>query len=177
MIKRLAVLLLLPLTLGLVGCGSSEKIGQYDVTVSLAEDMRSEQTGRFPSLEVDIVGIGPTQDARWRKHPVSQYFSGSDDLRQGSVDDRTTLRFTNDNPAPKTLERTDPIWDRWSEQGATQMFVLVNLPRIVSDLEGEADPRRLILPLDRARWGSKQIQIEIRPGEVICLTPVRPPAE
>lgn len=158
---------------GLVGCASSERTGRYEIVVALAPSMADRETGRVPSVEVDIVGVGPTQEARWREYRMSQYFGGGDALRQSAS--KLTLPFTTDNPGAKTVDRDDPIWGQWESAGATRLFVLVNLPGFGEgdDLAGEADGRRLILPLERSRWSGRRIEIEVRPRELVCLTPLR----
>jgi len=159
--------------LAMVGCSSSDKTGRYDIVVALSPSMTNPETGRVPSVEVDVVGVGPTQEARWREYRMSQYFGGGDALRQSAT--KVTLPFTTDNPGAKTVERDNPVWDQWAQGGATRLFVLVNLPGFgeSDDLAGEADGRRLILPLERARWSGRRIEIEIRPREIVCLTPLR----
>ena len=47
------------------------------------------------------------------------------------------------------------------------------------DKPGDADPRRLILPLDSGQWdwsywGMSEIRIEVSLGKVTCLTPHKP---
>lgn len=157
----------------LVGCASSDRTGRYEIVVALGAGMADPESGRVPSVEVDVVGVGPTQEARWREYRMSQYFGGGDTLRQSAP--KATLPFTTDNPGAKTVERDDPVWDQWEQAGATRLFVLVNLPGFgeSDDLSGEADGRRLILPLERARWAGRRIEIEVRPRELVCLTPLR----
>ena len=66
---------------------------------------------------------------------------------------------------PQVLASSDPIWDEWG--GAKMLFVLSSYPPS-SDLPGDADPRRLILPLKWRSWLFKPIPIRITPTGIVC---------
>ncbi len=151
------------------GCGMFGGGPKYDVMVSLDEAWTSG--GRAPTLEVDLVGANPSQAGQLRSASVSQYFSAGDPFR--AAQDKATLTFTSQDPSPKTLSKSDPIWAKWNAAGATDLFVLVNLPGI-PDQPGDADPRRLILPLDPARWTGRELDIAIRRSGPVVLTPQKP---
>ncbi len=152
------------------GCGGFGGGPKYDITVSLDEAWTSG--GRTPTLEVDLVGANASQAGPLRSASVGQYFSAGDPFR--AAQDKATLTFTSQDASPKVLSKSDPIWSKWNAAGATDLFVLVNLPGVAQDQPGDADPRRLILPLDPARWTGRELSIAIRRSGPVVLTPQKP---
>lgn len=172
MSRLLGVAVMLALVLNSVGCGSSSAAGRYNVEVALGPGMVDPETGAVSSLEVDLVGVNATESARWTSYPLSQYFSGADQLRNDAS--KVTVTFTTDDAGTKIVERDAEIWDDWRGRNADQLFVLVNLLGVPQDLPGDQDPRRLILPLNKDRWSGNTLEIEIRPSRVVCQTPLKP---
>ena len=168
---RLLTALLGVALMSLVGCGGGNSMKKFDVEVVLGPSMVDEATGTIPSIEVDFVGVNESENARWRGYSLSEYFSGSDDLRAGAS--RTTLSFTSASADPKTLERNDPIWDDWDERQATYLYVLANLPGVM-DAAGDQDIRRMILPLAAKRWDTSKIKIEIQRSGLIVRPGPKP---
>lgn len=148
--------------------GCTAGMGRYHVTVQPSEGLR-DASGTMPSIEVDLVGVNESEAARWRSYPVSDYFSGRDQFRADA--DRHTLAFTHANPGPQTLPRTHPIWQKWKDKQAMELFILVNLP---GTGDRQEDPRRLVLPLSRDRWKVDEIVIEVQRSGVVCRTPMQP---
>jgi hypothetical protein len=151
----------------LAGCTSGP--GKYNVAVRPAESLR-DSAGRIPSFEVDLVGVNPTEAPRLKSYPVSDYFSGADPVRSDAT--RKTMAFTSARPEPQVLRADDPIWNTWRERGATELIVLANIPG-VSGAQGE-DRRRLVLPLNRDRWKSTDIEVEVQRSGVVLTTPMNP---
>lgn len=145
----------------LTGCGSS--MGRYNVTVTPAESLA--RGGSIPSFEVDLVGVAPAELEKWQKKPTGEYFSGRDQLRDDAAKDRKMLSFTSADPAPKKLSKNDPIWQVWSGKGATELFVLVNLPEA---------KEKLVLPLDRSRWPDENIELEVQRSGLVPRTQMKP---
>lgn len=171
------------LVLGLVTgcCGPAPKA--WNVTVSLDEESWAAAGGGvIPSLEVDLVGINPTEKPNWEGYPVSKYFSPGNALRRDA--DRVTKTFTNEDRQAKTLTKKDPTWNtQWLSKkgkgkGAEWLVVLVNLPSTGAEGGGK-DPRMLILPLACNQWkkGEKSLDIKVKSSMVICTTPLRPKKE
>lgn len=163
-----AVLGLVGVVLG--GCGGGASMGKYNVTVSVDQAWRD--TGRIDSIEVDVVGVNQAQMARWSSYPVSSYFSSGDQLRADA--NKAVMRFWTEDSAPKTLSRSDDKWDQWLGDGATHLFVVADLLGVRDDLPGDADPRRLILPLSKDRWKGRSIEIEIQRSGLVLKTPMKP---
>lgn len=152
------------------GCGGSARMGKYNVTVSVDQAWRS--TGRIDSIEVDVVGINPALAARWSGKAVSEYFAASgDQLRKDATNH--IMRFSTEDSGAKTLSRTDDKWDEWLGDGATQLFVIADILGH-DDQPGDADARRLILPLGTDRWKGRSIEIEIQRSGLVLKTPMKP---
>lgn len=148
--------------------GCSGGPGKYNVTVTPAAGMR--EGGRFPSFEVDVVGVNQTDADRLKSYSVNDYFSGGDPVRKDS--DAKTMSFTAAKSEAQTLSMTDPVWDKWLSHGATQLVIMANIPGVSGD-KGE-DRRRLILPLLSKRWEGHSIEIEVQRSGVVCRTPMKP---
>jgi len=60
--------------------------------------------------------------------------------------------------------------------GAQHLVIVADLPGVVTDQVGNADPRRLILPLDRAAWdsGVNTINILVQESGLKLQTPRKP---
>ena len=64
------------------------------------------------------------------------------------------VKFSGDPPAWR-LERTDPIWTQWLNQGASYLMIITSLPGN-NFAEGAFDRRRLIVPLDKNAWDANK---------------------
>lgn len=153
------------------GCSQTPRMGTYNVTVTSSEQLRDPASGKMISVEVDIVGVSETERAQWSDKPLSEYFTPGDSLRQYA--DKHTMGFTNETPQPRTLSAGDPIWGKWSSSSAHDLFILANLPGM-ADQPGDRDGRRLILPLDKARWNDKVIKVEIMPSGLKLRSEMKP---
>jgi hypothetical protein len=88
---------------------------------------------------------------------------------------RFEMPFGPGNTAAKTLSKKDKMWDAWKARGAMHLFVLADVPGAQGDKPGSEDGRRLILPLDTARWSkTSTIQILVQRTRVSCTTPPDP---
>jgi hypothetical protein len=143
------------------GCGcplnAKEPIA-YNVTVSLDEGLRKDLASR--KVEVHLIGINEKQNERWANYSMTKYWQPGDTL-SGSVPTKKMI-FDPANSAPQTLKANDPIWDTWLKAGANRLYVLTLLPGMVSDADGDKDPRRQIEPLACYRWTKRDHNIEIR---------------
>ena len=122
------------------------------------------------SIEVDIVGISPSEDTYWRRSvKPSKYWTPGDPTRKQVQARAKTTRF--DNGDTFLLKLDDPVWKQWLGYGSTELLIMANLPGRFSD--DEADPRRLLLPLGSKVWQTKDhtIRIEILDGQIRVLTP------
>lgn len=123
-----------------------------EVLVVLDPALR-DAAGRWPTLEVDLVGGAAADAARWQAVPVEAYFEPGSQARSGAP--RVTLWFDGDHPAG-TLSEQDPIWELWTRQGADTLVVFANLlagerGSQAPGAPGPADGRRLLVPLAKDR--------------------------
>ncbi len=155
-----------------VGCSNGNAAGRYDITLQLGSSVGGADGTSIPSLEADLVGVSDFDMERWSNHSMTEYFRGQDTLRAEAP--RHTVQFSSESPDPKTLDAKDPIWETWKQRSATHVFVLINLPGVRDDRAGDQDARRLILPLAKNRWSSREILIEVQRSGLVPLTRVRP---
>ena len=69
------------------GCTSGP--AKYNVTVTPAAGLGE---GRFPSFEVDVVGVNQTEADQLKAYPLNAYFSGNDAVRKDM--EGKTMSFT-----------------------------------------------------------------------------------
>lgn len=130
------------------------------------------------SVQVDIVGVSEADYQAWHNYSMTQYWRFDDAWRRDA--EKYVMRFGQDTPAKQTLPVDDPMWDTWLKRGATRLLILGDLPEVLEDRPGAADPRRLVLPLNSGAWAKPRpgdktpIEIRIESGVLRCLTPFDP---
>ncbi|MBT3376052.1 MAG: hypothetical protein HN742_21750 [Lentisphaerae bacterium] len=157
--------LALALLVAIVGSGCA-KMGRFDVTVSVDEQLRNG------SVQVDLVGVNEPGIESWRTHSMNEYWGLSSNMRNSA--DKVEMKFSPKTEAEQTITRKGAMWDRWSSTGAMHLLILGDLPGVAGDKPGNADPRRLILPLAKKRWRGKSIEVQVERGGIRCLTPMKP---
>jgi len=136
------------------GCTSAPQAKNFNIKVTLDPALVGS------SLQVDLIGANPISDLpKFESYSVSEYWKPGDTLRHDAT--KAVLAFGQGRPTTQTLSSTDPVWKKWLQTGALHLVVLVDLPGIPADRAGNADPRRLILPLDGAQWNRKTDTLEI----------------
>jgi hypothetical protein len=123
------------------------------------------------SLQIDLIGVNASDLPKWRSLSVSEYWQPGDPKRRDA--EKAVLDFRQGKKLVQVFPAIDPLWNRWFATGAEHLVVLVNLTGLVTDREGDADPRRLILPLEKRAWNSAATTIELRVQEssIRLLTP------
>jgi hypothetical protein len=158
---------LLATALLLAACNSAPKPAAQ--TITLALDKSLENT----SLQVDIIGANATSDLpKWESYSITEYWQPGNTTRRDT--DRYTVDFGRGKPASQMISAIDAKWARWLQTGATYVVVIADLPGVASDQQGNADPRRLILPLDAKQWKKDRkdpIEIQIKESGLHLLTP------
>lgn len=155
-----------------LGCNHTPTMGKYTYRVTLDSALRDKNTNMMPSIEVDFVGVNESEIARWQSQDIDDYFTPGNLRRENA--DRYTMPFTNDQSSARTLSAGSDIWKSWA--GAKNMFIFASIPLRNSNYD--VDPRRLVLPLDRARWGrGMTIELLIKPDEIVLQTAMRPVKE
>lgn len=124
------------------------------------------------SLQVDVIGANAVADLpKWDAYSITEYWQPGNVTRRDA--DKISLVFGRGKPNAQSVSSTDPKWNAWIKRGALYVVVIVDLPGISGDKQGNADPRRLILPLDKAQWasGTKAIDVLIQESGIRLLTP------
>ncbi|HRE08336.1 MAG TPA: hypothetical protein PKX00_22145 [Opitutaceae bacterium] len=157
------------LALGLGGCATPPKPSAYTIEVTLDPALAGT------SLQVDVVGANELSDLpKWQTYSVTEYWQPGNAFRRDAR--KATLAFGRGRPDTQSLAVDDPKWAEWLRTGALHLVLIADLPGPVSDQTGNADPRRLILPLDRAAWDRKlqKLQIVVQESGLRLMTPRRP---
>lgn len=151
--------------IGLAGCASVPKPIPYNI------EIKTDAALAGASLQVDLVGVNELSDLpKWQTYSVTSYWQPGNAFRRDAV--KTTLEFGRGKPDTQTLSSTDPRWQEWIRAGALHLVIVADLPGVVSDQAGNADPRRLIIPLDRAAWNKvTTIQVQVQESGLRLLTP------
>jgi hypothetical protein len=152
----------------LAGCSSAPEPHNYDLRIELDPSLAGS------SIQMDLIGANAVSDLpKWQSYSVTEYWQPGNVMRHDA--DKAVVQFGQGKPNVQVFASTDPAWNRWLTTGALYLVVLVDLPGISSDREGNADPRRLILPLDRAEWpgGVNTIALKVQESGIRLLTPKR----
>lgn len=152
----------------LASCASAPKPRAFTVQVDLDPALSGS------SLQVDLIGANPVSDLpKFESYSVSEYWKPGDPLRRDAS--KVTLAFGQGRAMTQSLDSKNAAWQRWLQTGAQHLVVLVDLPGVPADKAGNADPRRLILPLDGARWGKTDtLHILIQESGARLLTAQKP---
>ena len=138
------------------------------------------QVNLDPSLKgkcdvVDLVGVNPASIARWEEYSMSSYWKEGDPLRRDSKSDRVAFSFAGTQPLTQTLSIDNAQWAAWAKKGVTHILVLAELPGRHDDKRGNADDRRLTLPLDECLWakGTTTLNVLVQQSGIQVTTPPR----
>lgn len=149
------------------GCASAPKPVAHSVKITV--DKSLENT----SLQIDLIGANATADIpKWESYSVTEYWQPGNSTRTNA--DRLTLDFGRGKETAQTVPATDAKWTRWIEQGASYVVIIADLPGVAADKGGNADPRRLILPLDAKQWKKDKkdpLEILVQESGLRLLTP------
>ena len=112
----------------------------------------------------------PSEQPYWEGYNLDKYWSDGDRRRAGANKLSQTLMYNK----PWRVELSNQKWQEWFNHGATHLLIIANLPGSFDS--GPADPRRLIIPLDKHAWKSNNNTIEIQVQDTILtiLTPQKP---
>ncbi len=160
-------LALLALLLG--GCASTPAPRAYGIKVSLDGSLIGT------SVQVDLVGVNELADLpKWQSYSVTDYWQPNNPFRRDAR--KYTMQFSRDKPNTKILLPIDSHWAEWLQTGASQLVIVADLPGALTDQMGNADPRRLIIPLDKAAWARdvETIEILVQESGLRLMTPHKP---
>jgi hypothetical protein len=153
----------------LAGCESKPKPKAFSVKVTLDQALAGS------SLQVDLIGANELSDLpKYQSYSVSEYWKPGNTMRRNA--DKVVFEFGQGKPMVQTFTAADPAWKRWMGSGAMYLVVMVDLPQLADDMAGNADARRLILPLDTKKWPKDVATIELLVQEsgVRLLTAMKP---
>lgn len=120
----------------------------FDVSVKLDPSVQNPD-GTYPPVEVHLVGVSPSEYQRWHDMSMSEYWG-----KPQTTDEILVMKLGSARGTAGFISRQDPMWKRWEQRGAIprgHLFILSSYPAS-KDLPGEADLRRLILPMDSQKW-------------------------
>jgi hypothetical protein len=147
------------------GCSTLPRPRAYNIEIELDPALA---TG---SNQVDLIGANSADLPKWSSYSMTDYWRADDAKRRDA--DKVVMRFGQGNRSVQTLLTIDPSWTRWEATGAQYLVVLLQLSGVTTDRDGNADPRRLILPLDRREWarGVTTIELRVQESGIRLMTP------
>jgi hypothetical protein len=157
------------LGLFLAGCESKPTPKVFSVKVTLDKALEGS------SLQVDLIGANELSDLpKLQNYSVSEYWKPGNAMRRNA--DKVVFEFGQGKPIMQVFAATDPAWTRWKNAGAMYIVVMVDLPQLADDMAGNADPRRLIVPLDTRKWpkDASTVELLVQESGVRLLTAMNP---
>jgi len=160
---------LIAIAAALQGCASKPEMAERNVNVSLDESLV-----RATAVEVNLIGANDSDFARVGTQSVDTYWR---DVSAGRAPgDRFVMRLSGTSRS-QTLSKTDPIWQTWRAKGAMQLVAIAFIPGLSGQGEGQRDPRRIILPLDKNRWKDVNQELKIIASQSGLTSPTQPEPE
>jgi len=150
------------------GCSSHPEMAERNVIVSLDDTL-----ARATAVEVNLIGVNDTEFPRYANRPVDDYWR--DVASDKAPRERAIMKLSGSNRS-QTLSRTDPLWQKWKANGAMRLVAIAFIPGLSGSGEGERDPRRIILPLDKNRW-KELVDIRIMASQSGLTCPTQPEPE
>ena len=176
--RTLVGLGLAALAASLAGCGG---MGRFDLDVTLNGQAFQTTLGTIPSVELNFIGVNDSEMPVWTNYSINKYWMPDNPQRITAVSQAQALAitFSENPPYSQTISRTNTTWNKWKSKGAMHLIVVANYPRTSNDAPGDADVRRIVLPLAKRRWksyfwGRRTIRIEVTPSGIVNHTPPKP---
>lgn len=155
---------------GLVACGPSKpRMWTGQLAAAADGSLRDPGTANMAQLQVDLVGISPT-DKDLASYPVDSWFAGGNEKRQAAQSYTKAFVFTE--PGVMTINANDPIWKTWKDRGVTQLLILASHKNIKYVAGSES--RSKLIPLTTDRWKVKRIDVVVKSGGVEVPTAMEP---
>jgi hypothetical protein len=153
--------------------------GPFNVSVFLDDKDAGlrDKIGAVKSIEVDFIGVNESELERWKQMSINGYWEPDNAIRAGAK--KHVMTFGQTTLEKQVLLKKDQIWRTWiKDRGAEYLVVIAYLPWIQKDQPGEADPRRVILPLKMSKWewsawGEDTIPIQVGSGGMTLLRPYK----
>jgi hypothetical protein len=125
------------------------------------------------SVEIHIRGINETEKQRWQQLSMTNYWQPDSQSAKSAMDRRITLYMGAGKPSIYEISKKDypEVWKKWEGNNASYLLVLVDMPIVANpyqDMSGNADARRLLVPLKNCCWKDGVINLAIEEGSVIA---------
>jgi hypothetical protein len=166
---KLISLALIPMTALVLllgnGCASSPvKPRAFEVQLTFDKPLENA------SLQVDLIGANSLADLpKWTSYSVTEYWQPDNPQRRDAS--KFTYQYRRGFPVTVKIARDNPLWQTWLKSGVEYLVVIADLPGAATDQAGNADPRRLIIPLDKKLWKyNAPLEIVIQEGGIKLLT-------
>jgi len=114
--------------------------------------IKSDDTLRDATFQVDVVPVNNTTPGEVKTNSVTEYFKPGSDLRAVQAIRRFDLAAKR---PPEVIDLAVPDCKRYRYPGFTHIAILADIP--MAPPAAGPDPRRLLLPLDPAKWPRKWI--------------------
>lgn len=163
--------------LSLVGCGKSELvIRPVDITVRVEADVKSNNGGNWPVVELALLGPPEAESGKFKSASPWGHFGNP--TPAGPWERRELFNFTTPETGG-TLQRTiaagDNLWKSWKASGARELIVLVrNNARAVPP--GEEGNWRSVQAIDEDSLKDVQRLEILVQNKGVLVQPVKPPA-
>jgi len=148
--------LLLAMVLVAAGCATT-KIDPKPWNVSVTKKVPA-------SIEVDLIGSSETEKTVWEGYNIDKYWTPGDP-RRASAD---KLTESLEMGTPWKIDSKNPQWNKWMARGAKYLVIIAHLPGRFEP--GPADPRRVVVSLDKRAWKGKTLEYEVYDAEIRPLT-------
>ena len=124
---------------------------------------------RRASVQVDVIGVSPSNRNAMENVPISKYFQAGNALRKNIQ--AKSMRFGNAQANAQSLDKNDPVWRGWLDKKSQSIIIMADVPGVFDDLPGEADPRRKILPLSGKEAQPGVVHLEVFQGGLRQTSP------
>ena len=146
----------------IVGC-RSPKPKAYNFEMILDEGLKGM------SVEVNLVGVTELEKSNWEQLEIDEMWNS--EIYKNA--EKKIFTFNKGKELTQKLSKKDPIWKTWLSSGVNSLFVVGDIPGVISTSTGSNDPRALMLPLEKGCWKGKTIQVEVDSSQVRSLTPIQ----
>lgn len=127
------------------------------------------------SVEIHVVGVNFSEKALWEQMSMSEYWKPGNQMAASSQSRRCAFYLGRNQSANFTVSKKEypELWRKWEEIDASHIVILVDMPisnTLYKDEFGNADSRRLCLPLKSCCWKGGEIEFEVQSGSIIAKT-------
>ena len=162
--------------LALVLAGGCQGMKKFNVEVT-ADPSIGDRT-----VEVDLVGVNRYDLQRWNSIEMSKYWGRGNPEREKAS--KYVIKFGvspqgDTLPMEQVLKKNHDIWKEWRANQVTHLFVMAHLPGVHEDRPGNADSRRVSIPLESKCWDwyASKLKIIVSSSYVTCVSQSKCPVQ